>query len=211
MYSNTVKYREESKSIRMLKTVCGFINHLMNTQLSANHFFHNWHHTCNVVRGVQVIGESMSLTAEEEEIVVLAAWFHDSGHINKCIGHEEESKKIAREFLLNNEYSSEKMEKILQCIDATKIPQSPKSILEEVICDADLHHLSATDYLKELEFLRQEWALIAQIHYPEKKWVDLNLKFLKAHKYFTNYGKEKLETGKQQNIQRLQKYRASLG
>jgi len=210
MSSNNINYHENRQSISLRRKVFGFINYLMNTQLPANHFFHNWHHTFSVVQGAQEICESMFLSVEEEEIVLLAAWFHDSGHINNCIGHEEESKKIARDFFVKNNYPMEKIEKILQCIAATKIPQAPSNLLEEIICDADLYHLSSTDYLKKLDSLRKEWALINQIQYSEKQWLDLNLKFLKSHKYFTRYGKENLDAGKQQNIQRLEKHRADL-
>lgn len=210
MYSENRINDKENESVRLLKKVVGFISHLMSTQLSANHLFHNWHHTHNVVRGVQEISDSLDLSSTEREIVLLAAYFHDSGHVTKCIGHEEESQKIAYKFLVKNKYLSKNIEKVVQCIAATKIPQSPKCLLEEVICDADLFHLSTVEYLSELELLRKEWLLIAQIHYSEKNWMDMNLNFLRAHQYYTKYGKENLEAGKQQNIKRLEKYRAKL-
>ena len=77
----------------------------------------------------------------------LAAWFHDIGHLIKYKGHERESQKLAWNWLQRESYPSDKMKIILSCIAATQLPQTPKNLLEQVICDADLFHLSLEEYL----------------------------------------------------------------
>ena len=147
----------------------------------------------------------MSLTNEEKEIVQLAGWFHDTGYITKCFGHEEESKTLAKIFLLKNQFPLEKIVRVMECIDATKIPKYTNDSLDEILCDADFTHLSTKNYLNRLQELRKEWSLILKINYSDSKWWEMNLAFLENHQYFTQYGKEVLEKGKQKNLVLIKK------
>jgi predicted metal-dependent HD superfamily phosphohydrolase len=210
MIGNTQKINWKPLSYKNRIKVFSFIYELFNSKFSSKHAFHNWNHTCKVVIGVREISESMNLSEEEKEIVILAAWFHDAGHIYKCYGHEEESKKIAYDYLLKNNYPKEKVKKVLVCIGSTKFPQSPKDILGQVLCDGDLYHLSMSNYLEDLQKLRDEWALISNINFSDRKWIETNLTFLKSHQYFTKYGKENLGKEKQKNIELLESLRLEL-
>lgn len=205
MSGNIEKDNWKDSSYKHQRKAFAYVNHLLNSQLSANHVFHNWHHTYSVVQGVQEIIKNMNLSVEDEEVIFLAAWFHDTGHIEKCIEHEEVSKKIAKDFLLKNKYPLEKIAKVLECIDATRIPQSPKDLLGEILCDSDLFHLASSNYLEQLQHLREEWASIFKMNYSERKWLEMNLTFLKSHQYFTKYGQEMLKKGKQKNIELLER------
>ena len=201
-----MKIENKSASFfKLQKKVFSYVNQLLNEELPVNHTFHNWQHTYQVVGAVQQIAESIQLLEDEREIVLLAAWFHDTGHIFKCFGHEEESKTLAKMFLLKNRYPLDKIARVMACIDATKIPQSPKDTLGEILCDGDLYHLSIESYLIKLQLLRDEWSLISKINYSDRKWWEMNLTFLEAHQYFTPYGKEVLEKGKQKNVELIKK------
>lgn len=210
MIENIEKDNWKNSSFKYQRKAFAYVNHLLKSQLPANHIFHNWHHTYSVVQGVQEIIKSMNLSVDEEEVIFLAAWFHDTGHIKKCVDHEEESKNIAKDFLLKNKYPLEKITSVLECIDATRIPQSPKDLLGEILCDGDLFHLSSSNYLEQLQHLREEWALVSKINYSELKWLEMNLTFFKTHQYFTKYGQEILEKGKQKNIELLESLRLEL-
>lgn len=63
---------------------------------------------------------------------------------NKHAGHEFEGCLIARTALPGFGYTGEDI-MICGMIMATKIPQSPTNILEEIICDADLDYLRAVN------------------------------------------------------------------
>ena len=80
---------------------------------------------------------------------------------------------------------------------ATKIPQTPKNILEQIICDADLDYLGRDDYEKNSNFLLQELKLKNDV--TELEWLKIQVNFLEKHTYFTNTSislrnKLKLET-----------------
>ncbi|MFT4762110.1 MAG: HD superfamily phosphodiesterase [Paraglaciecola sp.] len=80
----------------------------------------------------QVI-ESFLLSKEEKELLLLVAWFHDSGHIIKYIGHEAESQKLAKEWLIKENYPADKMERVLACIAVTRLPQEPKNLSKTTV------------------------------------------------------------------------------
>jgi len=178
---------------------------LLIEQLPSELVFHNFHHTVNVVRGVRDISKNLGLSKEQKEILLLAAWFHDTG-LTKCYqGHEAESQNLAKSFLQTANYPEEKLEQVLACIAATKMPQAPTNLLEQVICDADLYHLSLMEYCHLQALLRAEWEKVLEKSYTDKAWTLENLTFINKHQYWTTYGKMVLQKGKELNIEKCER------
>jgi len=178
------------------------IAHLLIEDLSNDLVFHNFHHTVNVVRGVRDISKHLGLSKEQKEILLLAAWFHDSG-LTKCYkGHEMESQELAKTFLQAADYPEEKLVQVLACIAATQMPQAPTTLLEQVICDADLYHLSLMEYCHLQALLRAEWQSVFGENYTHAEWATENLQFLANHQYWTSYGKTTLQAAKELNIEK---------
>jgi hypothetical protein len=87
-------------------------------------------------------------------------------------------------------------------IMATKIPQSPQNLLEEILCDADLDYLGRNDFFPIGETLFEEmktYHLIAD----EQTWNRLQVNFLTAHHYFTRTNKVIRESIKQNYLDKL--------
>jgi len=137
-----------------------YVFNLMREKLPANHIYHNYNHTVDVVEASIEIAEGIDLSREDTEIVVLGAWFHDTGFVETYEGHEEQSQQIASQFLHDNLYPEEKIEKVLGCIAATRYPQQPKNLLEYVICDADLSGIASKKYFEKAQFLRREIEMV---------------------------------------------------
>lgn len=179
-----------------------YIARLLAKQLSPDLLFHNFHHTLNVVRGVRIISRNLQLTSDQLEILLIAAWFHDSGHIKTYKGHEMESQQLAKVFLERHQYPSEKTAEVLACIGATQMPQQPQNLLQQVICDADLFHLSLPEYPHLQHQLREEWGRVLNKTYTEEEWLEENLSFLEHHQYFTTFGQKVLAKKKWKNIEK---------
>ncbi|PHN08185.1 HD domain-containing protein [Flavilitoribacter nigricans] len=177
-----------------------FVAQLLIDNLHKNLVFHNFHHTVYVVRGVRQISENLGLSEENKEILNLAAWFHDTGLTEVYLGHEEESKKIARRFLERNAYPEVRILQVLACIDATKMPQQPQNLLEKVICDADMFHLALPEYYHLQRLLLEEFRLVMHKKCTDEEWANENLAFLNKHHFWTPYGQNVLQRGKDLNI-----------
>ncbi len=170
-----------------------YVAQLLIAKQPKNRVFHNLHHTLTVFEGAGKIARKEGLSLDDLEIVLLAAAFHDLGHVECYKGHEEVSKRLADEWLKKQNYPNHKIEMVLGCINATKIPQNPKNLLEEIVCDADLIHLSFESYPIYQEMLRVEWSQELKLVYTDDEWVSDNNKFLQNHRYHTNYGREVLQ------------------
>ncbi|MGB0931120.1 MAG: HD domain-containing protein [Chitinophagales bacterium] len=180
-----------------------YVKELFEQSLPIHLVFHSLEHTQNVVKGVQELCKHLTITKQEKQILVLAAWFHDCGHTITYTGHEAVSQAIAYQFLSEQKVDIEVVSEVMNCIEATKMPQRPKNLLQQIICDADLYHLSFTDYDDYEYLLRVEWDLILNQTYTDEEWRNLNIVFLAQHRYYTPYAKKKWEKRKRLNLQVL--------
>ena len=120
--------------------------------------YHDIIHTEYVAGMARKIAQNSGLSKEELNTAVVAAWFHDCGFVVRSEGHEAESQTIAQKFLSSKGVSENLIEKVVQCIKATKMPQSPgESMLAKVLCDADMAYLSEDFYIQRTKLLRKEW------------------------------------------------------
>lgn len=183
----------------LLKNVSKYVITLLTNKLSSNLRFHNINHTYEVVESAKEIGEQSSLSDDKMLILLTAVWFHDCGYVNTYINHEEESKKIAKQFLENFGCDKEFNEQVLNCIEATKYPQRPYSLIEKVLCDADMYHFTKVNYPKYEKAIRYEFEKYLGLKYTNKEWRKTNYETLVKHNYFTDYGKAVLTKFKEVN------------
>ena len=173
--------------------------------LSSSLCYHDLHHTVQVVAAANILGEKCGLSPHGKEIVCIAAWFHDTGFSIKYSDHEGASRTILREFLTTVKYEREKIREIEDCIAATQMPQHPDNLLQAVLCDADMSHISMDDFLKRLELLKHEWGQMLDQVYDDQRWFHLNFEFLQNHEFLTPCGKKQFMDGKCQNLVKLEK------
>ncbi len=187
----------------LIEKVKEYVLALLQSKISSNHVYHDLDHTRNVAETTEIIGRASNLSNEELEIVIIAAWFHDLGYIEKVEGHEEISAKLAEEFLTKENYPIEKIEKIKKCILATKVPQNPQNILEQVICDADLSHLGKKSFKHRNDLFREEFEFYFGRQLTEAEWLKKSIDFLNKHKFFTEFARREYETQKSKNLEKL--------
>jgi len=173
--------------------------------------YHNLNHTREVVKAAEKIGKYANLNEEEMEILMLAAWFHDSGFKFSFENHEEKSIEIAEKFLKDCDYPTEKMEKVLSTILSTTVSQEPTTLIENVLNDADFIHLSKKSYFDKLLLLKSELENVNDEKIMDVEWYEKNLEFLKTHRYFTEYGKTVLGPKVEKNVQVQYKMIKKLG
>lgn len=185
-----------------------YIRALLEKEIRENITYHDILHTEYVAGQAGIIGQNSGLNQEEIHIVTVAAWFHDSGFVSKTDGHEEVSQDIAREFLSSKGMSEDFINKVLLCIESTKMPQNPgDNLLAQVVCDADMAYLSEDFYLVRTRLLRKEWNHESEIKRSRKTYYEETVELFKMHNYFTDYGQKTFSEGKAKNFQQLHKLR----
>ena len=191
--------------MHLLIKASGYVTNLLQNNLPEGCVYHNIDHTLNVVESAKLIGEHSGLAKEDMEILLLAAWFHDTGMIEVYNGHEEKSIEIFKNFIGSDHFPEVKIEKISRLINATKVPQNPNGLLEEIICDADLSHIGQKGFMGRSKLLRQEWENMLGNKYTDIEWLNSNVDFIKKHQFFTDYAKEAFAEQRQMNLSKLDK------
>lgn len=183
-----------------------YITELFRTQVNPKFVFHNIQHTRQVVAAAEEVGAHYNLKDDDHFTVLLAAWFHDTGFSSgQPEEHEKQSIKLATAFLQQHGIGEEVIQRVSACIQATRMPQSPLSLVEKILCDADLYHLGTGDFRKMSDRLMEEQEAYFRRPLSKREWRQRNIEFLGSHQYFTDYCQQKLDPQKQEWIRQLTK------
>ncbi len=191
---------------QLLAAARAYVTDIFQHKVNPEFVFHSLEHTEDVVEACSHLADHYQLHEEDRFVLLLAAWFHDVGYAaGQSDGHEETSAQMATQFLASRHVDESIVHRVASCIRATRMPQSPVNLLEKILCDADLFHLSTDDFKARNSLLKQEREHLLGHKIDKKEWRKGNIQFLENHKYFTEYGHEFLEPRKQQNLAQLQK------
>lgn len=181
-----------------------FTTNLFLKKLDSKYVYHNLKHVNRVVKSTMELIDHSELDEEQREVLILTAWLHDIGFTKGHENHEEESSKIASNFLKKEGYPEEKIKKVTDCILATKRGYTPQNILEKIIRDADCSHFGKTNFAETSEYLRQELALLNIASYSKKEWDQINIDMLTTeHRFYTEYAKTNWDKVKKKNLKKL--------
>lgn len=165
--------------------------------------YHNLDHTAYVIEKAIFLATELKVSAEDLHLLKLAALFHDTGFIDNPKDHEEKGCKIAKGYL-DNDYSLAELKKINGMIMATKIPQSPSTLLENILADADLEYLG-TDLFEKIGKTLFEELKHFNPDFTAQAWDELQLVFMQKHHFHTEYCQKHREPKKQENLLTVKK------
>ncbi|WP_449400451.1 hypothetical protein [Chryseobacterium wanjuense] len=83
----------------ILQKAKDYVEILFKDKLSSVYFYHNFIHTTYTVNKAEEIMRNTSISKEDQEKVLLALWFHDTGYIECAKNHEERGVSIVEDFL----------------------------------------------------------------------------------------------------------------
>lgn len=179
-----------------------YILQRLNNELPTHYTYHNAEHTMDVLQSAEAIASMEHVDETEMELLKAAALFHDTGFLVSAIDHETYSAQLAGEILPQYAYTDSEIEVIKRLIEATRSPQKPTSMLEMILCDADLDYLGREDYFIIAERLKVELA-----HDTEKfkagLWNETQVGFLAQHRYFTQTALEMRNNKKLEHLAML--------
>ncbi len=165
------------------------IEQFLTEYLPKEYVYHSITHVKDVVEQVERIAINEKVKKVDIDDLKLAAWLHDIGYIWEPKRHEERGAEYATALLKSLEFPIQKIQKINGMILATKIPQTPKNINEQILCDADLDYLGRPDYTEKSQLLLQELLLTKNLN--NKEWLKIQDSFLTNHVYFTKTSNNK--------------------
>lgn len=171
-------------------------------ELPAYLTYHNIAHIMDVYDAVNRHIAAANVAADGAVLLQTAALFHDSGFMVGAQEHEEVSCNFAKQYLPGFGYSQSSIDSICGMIRATKIPQQPQTVLEEILADADLDYLGRDDFEAISNGLFEELKHSGVVA-DEDSWNRMQVRFFESHHYFTANAKAWRETKKAENLQTI--------
>lgn len=165
-----------------------YILDFLKSGLSDALYYHSYYHVLDVLGAAETLAQSEGVNQADLELLQVAVLLHDSGFTVESKEHEKISCAIARRVLPDFGYSADDIARICSIIMATKYPHQPASLLEEIICDADLDYLGRDDFFEIGNTLLKELNESGRFK-TEKDWNHFQEKFLSSHIYFTKTAK----------------------
>ncbi len=178
---------------------------MLEEKLPKNLYYHNLKHTIDVTTQVEIIGRHEGISDEEMLMLKTAALFHDTGFTRTYKDHEEAGCEIAREYLPKYDYTPEQIDFICSLIMKTKLPPKPETLLEQIICDADLDYLGRADFIPVSGNLYRELRERGAIEDDVDKWNLMQIKFIEGHQYFTNSAKQMRDVNKNNQLEAIRR------
>lgn len=179
-----------------------FIINKLNDELPGYLIYHNSKHAIDVYDAAKRLAEGEGVVGDDLTLLLTAAYYHDAGFLVKAKGHEEESCRIVQEVLPGFDYDAEQISRICGIIMATRLPQSPKNHLEEILADADLDNLGRDDFFDVSHDLFRESLFFDKV-VDEKDWDQQQIDFIEKHQYFTKTAINLRQAKKDANLVRI--------
>jgi uncharacterized protein len=192
-----------------LKIVDNYIRELFRDELPSDIKYHDADHTVHPTKGIVAsadrIAISENISDHDRELLIAAAYFHDTGYIREYDKNEPIAARMAGRILKLIGYKPNEVVKVQKMILSTDLEREPKTHLEKILCDADLDSFGREDFFKMDGKLREGRRTRGIDVSDEAKWYKGTLEIIKKHQYYTESQKKLREKEKQENIKRLLK------
>ena len=174
----------------------------LQNELSQDLHYHGMHHTLDALKTCDLYLRHIKINSHDSRLLRLGILFHDIGFTVSNEEHEYKGSIIARDLLTQFDFKTKDIDVIVGLILSTKIPQSPKTLLENMICDIDLDYLGRSDFYKISESLYEELQVTIGLK-NKNDWNKIQVKFLEAHQYHTDFAIKKRQPEKEKRIEEL--------
>jgi predicted metal-dependent HD superfamily phosphohydrolase len=189
----------------IIRDVSRYVTEYLSLHLKKEYCYHSYTHTVEVVGAAEKIAAELNLSKDETRVLITAAWFHDTGYTEGMENHEATGSSIAENFLKEKGVDDTDIEKVKASIMTTLYPQKPHTLIEEILCDADLAHLGNKIFFEKSDLLRREWMAAKNTYYTDLEWYQLNYDFITGHQFHTDYCKEEFGIRKSKNEKELKR------
>jgi predicted metal-dependent HD superfamily phosphohydrolase len=191
----------------IVQKAAAYVAGLFKRELPNTYVYHNLPHTSETVEASREAAEYYQLNEEEQTILLLAAWFHDTGYVKVYIGHEDESRQYARFFLEKEQFPEEKIKQVEALIASTRAEHKPGNLCEEILHDADHINIGKKRFFRKAELLRIEWEFFLNKYYTDREWAREQENFIIGTNFYTEYFRRAYGPRREKNIE---KQRSSL-
>lgn len=179
-----------------------FLISYLKNELAHDLTYHGFHHTLDVYQSVIEIAAAEKISKADLRLLKVAVLLHDAGFTQSYVGHEDVSCHMAEILLPQFGFEPHEIALVIGMIQATKIPQKPKTLLEKILADADLLYLGTSRFKEIGDTLFEEMKVYSGLK-SKHEWNLIQQKFLQKHHFHTEYCRKKYEPVKQKNLNKI--------
>lgn len=168
-----------------------YVYTFFNEKDTSKLLYHDLDHTKETWSFAKDLAKHYEVSDEDYYSLKIATLFHDTGYFIDYNNHEDESVKIAKDFLRGEEVPAEHIDKITGLIISTKHSYKPSTLLEKILHDADYSSIGRKRFFRKAELLRVEWELNLDVKYTDVEWQKKQLLFLQKIQFLTDKNKRR--------------------
>lgn len=174
----------------------------LENKLSKDLHYHGIHHTLDALKTSKIYLRHIKIDPEEAKLLRLGILFHDIGFTETTVNHELKGAQIAQKILEEYQFDEKTIKTVTNLILATEIPQHPKTLLEQIICDVDLDYLGRSDFYPISDQLFEELKILIGLK-DKNEWNKIQIRFLEKHQYHTEFAIKNRQPEKEKRIAEL--------
>ncbi len=175
---------------------------ILNLKLSKKLSYHGARHTYDVLSVINQFIKREKIDPYTAKLMRIGTLYHDIGFTISNIEHEILGCEIVEKYMVDYGFNKKDIDIVKGLIMATRIPQTPKNYLEKIICDADMDYLGRDDFYPISNQLYKELQSFSVIN-DVNEWNKIQIKFLEAHQYHTDFAKKNRQPQKEKRIKEL--------
>ena len=188
-----------------LNKIREYITNELSSKSLHECYYHGTDHSLEVEQAcIEISKQEKDITPQQIELLRIAALAHDIGHKENMNNHEVLGCNFISKLMPQYGYTNKDVTTVESLIMVTKFPHKPKSLLENIICDADLAYLGSGKYDEQSEKLKKE---LIELHNfelnDETEWLGFQINFLEKHVFFTKFAKDNYNPNKSLIVQKL--------
>ena len=176
-----------------------------------NYPYHNPAHTLGVYDRATYIALAENVDGEDMEDLQLSCLFHDTGFTEQYSKNEFIGVKIARRWLEAHEYPVERIEKIEGIIMATVLFSKPRTLLQEIIQDADLDNIGTKEEFFFSQRYLSELRTIGNIDISDCSYWQFVYTLLTKYKFHTKTARKERHDQLSRDVEHMEKFIGMIG
>lgn len=197
METTPILKKTKSELVKQAKI---YVTALLEEKLPKQLVYHTLKHTLTVVKETRALGEATGLSDSDLEVLLVAAWFHDTGYIDVMDGHEYRSMELAQAWLADEGCPPERIAVVQGIIRATHRNEPRETELQQLMVDADMSNMGSPEFFANAELLRAEWETTLGKTYSNVEWAETQLDFLLTSKFLTDAAQDRYQEQFKVNI-----------
>ena len=185
------------------KRLCGEVSRQLMFYIPESYSYHNLQHTKEVIANAYCFAQHYpAISAKDRKCLLTAALLHDYGYKIQYDDNEQIAAQYSAELLPDYGYEKKEISLIQSLILATAMPPAPQTLLEKIICDADMAHIGTSSYLARSALLLQEKRNLG-CDISDEQWKKQELLFLSQHRFNQRWLEKERKYAKSDMIEEL--------